>query len=221
MTATTINPDFLELIEASKLSLKDKFMQHVPRTWSEQALYKSIKSVIFDGIKDFYRPIIDPSLIYDKISYIKGTHPAVGKNYTWWKKNAKNLCPERNSRLGTTKEYTAFLGVLIKKMVDDGWKVEEAWHAVCNDSYELGHYWSYARENHCNFEPTGKREVCGFYDLANVRKILAGDKDTSGIFLASGCCNYRGDFFPIATLIRIDFTPSNLNSCVGWIVLER
>ena len=92
---------------------------------------------------------------------------------------------------------------------------------MCNNSYELGNYWNCTTDEHCNFESTGKREVCGFYDLANVRKILAGSNDQTGIFLASGCYNYRGDVFPIATLIRIEFTPGNLNSCVGWIVFEK
>ena len=211
----------IALIEASKLRLNDKFMQHIPRTWAEHALHNSIRTVIFEKIKDFYRPSIDPSLHSDRISYTKGLNPAVGKSYMWWKNNAKSLCLERNSRLGTTREYTAFLGVLIKSMVNAGWKVEDAWHAVCNNSCGLGNYWSNTQGDKCNFEPTGKRNVCGFYDLANVRKILASDKDQTGVFLASGCYNYSGDAFPIATLIRIEYSPINFNSCVGWIVFEK
>ena len=62
--------------------------------------------------------------------------------------------PERASRLGIKTEYIAFLGVLIKKLVDSGWKVDDAWDAVCNDSKKLGHYWNSENAMHVPEPPT-------------------------------------------------------------------
>lgn len=67
---------------------------------------------------------------------MEGQKPAVGKSYNSWIEIVKNSkwC------IGTKSQYIAFLGVLIKRIVDKGWTVDEAWKAVCSDSKKLGHY---------------------------------------------------------------------------------
>ena len=213
--------DFV-LIPASTLSLTDKFMHHTPKNEEEKVFKKILTQVIRSGVSDFYRPKLDPSFDGEgKICYQAGLKPAVGKSYNWWEKNAKDFWPERSSRLGTMSEYVVFLGVLIKKLVERGWSIGNAWNAVCNDSRKLGHYCNSEGALH-DFELTGSREICGFCDLANVYKILAVEnEEVDGFGIAGGVYNYFSNFNPLASL--------NLDYChgcgdydsVGWIVLEK
>ena len=209
----------LILIEAESLSWGDEFMDYLPQTkkegWAKDLIAEAIKS----HVKNFYRPNMDPSFTADGIGYVAGNKPAVGKSYAWWSDTAKKYDPSRNSRLGTRLEYGAFLGVLIKKLVEEGKSVEWAWNAVCNDSKELGHYWNSEDAKH-EFEPTGSRCICGFYDLANTYKILAEDEENGGFCFAGGaCCDGSGNY-PIACIRCSAFSYGDYDGSVGWIVLS-
>lgn len=208
------------LVEASKLSLDDEFMKYKPKTEREEKLKEQLTDAIKKGVKDFWAPKYDPSFNEDGtgICYVPGKKPAVGKSYNWWEKAAKKFCPERQSHLGLKSERVAFLGVLIKKVVESGWKVEEAWSAVCCDSKELGHYWNSKNAKQA-LENTGSRVVCGFFDLANTYKILAYDEEACGFWLAGG--NYYDDSgnFPLADLGRSNYRDSCHSNSVGWLVL--
>jgi len=206
-------------VPASSLSLTDNFMLHCPQSFREEAFKELLTKVIKSGVSDFYRPRLDPSFDRQgKICYQAGLKPAVGKSYDWWESYAKKFCPER-SRLGTVNEYVAFLGVLLKSLVDCGWEVVTAWNAVCKDSKNLGHYYNSVGALR-KFEPTGSREICGFCDLANTYKILAKDKEVGGFWLAGGFFNYFGDNSPIADLSLHDYHNFTSKYSVGWIVLE-
>ena len=217
----TIPEILMRRVEAESLSLDDEFMKYKPKTEQEEETKALIKEAIEKGVKNFYRPIMDPSFTKtgENIRYEKGRGPAVGKSYNWWKKVAEEYCPERNSRLGTRLEYAAFLGVLIKNLVAEGRSISWAWNAVCNDSKELGHYRN-SENAKCKFEPTGSRQICDYYDLANTYKILAEDNEAGGFWLAGGCYFNYSDNNPLAGL--------NLDSCrdcdyhysVGWLVLS-
>ena len=127
--------------------------------------------------------------------------------------------PERHSRLGTKSEYVAFLGVLIKKLVEDcKWSVAKAWHAVCNNSKELGHYGN-SEGAKPSFEDTGMREICGFFDLANTYKILAEDDSIGGFWLAGGRYSSNSNNRPLADLVQDSSRNVNCNNSVGWFVL--
>lgn len=215
------NPqDAFVFVEASKLSLKDEFMKYKPKTEREEKFKKQLTEAIKKGVKDFWRPRYDPSFNEDgtRICYVEGKKPAVGKSYNWWKRTAEAFCPEWQSQLGTKSEYVAFLGVLIKKLVESGWKVEEAWSAVCNDSRELGHYWNSQNAKHA-FEDTGSREICGFFDLANTYKILAEDEEARGFWLAGGDYCTSSNIYPLAYLARCNLQDFNHCDSVGWLVL--
>ena len=207
------------LVEASKLSLDDEFMKYKPQTNHEKAFKKLISEAIKSGLKDFYRPVLDPSFNDDMtgICYEFGKKPAVGKSYNWWVNTAKEFM--QNSRLGTRYEYVAFLGLLIKKLVESGWSISKSWRAVCTDSKKLGHYWNSSDAKHA-FEDTGSREVCGFYDLANTFKILAEDKETGGFWLAGGFCNFISGDYPLADLDLIFNRDGGSINSVGWLVLD-
>ena len=206
-------------IEAESISRDDEFMQYHPST--KRAAHKKalIAEAIDSHVKNFYRPIMDPSIIEDRIAYVGGQIPAVGKSYNWWFKAAKKYDPSHNSRLGTRLEYGAFLGVLIKKLVEEGNSIKWAWNAVCNDSEELGHYWDSENTKH-GFETTGSRCICGFYDLANTYKVLAEDVEAEGYWLASGCCHGYSSSYPLAEHSHNTFCDSQLDNSVGWIVLS-
>ena len=221
---TEVPDNVFVLVEASKLSLDDKFMKHNPTTAKEKEFKELLTKVIRKGIKDFYRPKYDPSFNGDGtgVTFKAGNKPAVGKSDKWWKKVAREFMPERHSRLGTKSEYVAFLGVLIKKLVEDEkWSVAKAWDAVCNNSKELGHYWNSEDAKH-RFEDTGMREICGFFDLANTFKILAEDEDdcTGGFWLAGGDCGDYSDLYPLADLNRRTHLDYDRNFSVGWFVLS-
>jgi len=222
MNASGINPELMILIEASKLGgPSDKFMQHEPRTWMEEHLKSSLQKVIKMGISDFYRPKFDPSLSEDgTICFKSGNTPAIGKSYVWWEEKAPKVDTQRGSRLGTVAEYTAFLGFLIKKLVESGWSVDDAWDAVCNDSSKLGHYWTSLDTKHF-LESTGSREVCGFYDLANTYKVLAIDKEPIGFWMAGGGYGDCGDACPLASMGLRHGRLANLYIAVGWIIFEK
>lgn len=217
---TEVKDDMFVLVEASKLSLNDEFMQYEPETGEEREFKLLLAKAIKSGLKDFKRPKCDPSFNEGGICYEYGKAPAVGKSYNWWNQVAKNFKPEYNSRLGTKTEYVAFLGVLIKQLVEEsGWSVKKAWDAVCNDSKELGHYWNSENAKH-DFESTGCREICDFYDLANCYKILAEDEEAGGFWLAGGDCNNFGFGSPLADLYHDYGQDYDYSFGVGWLVLD-
>ena len=127
------------------------------------------------------------------------------------------------SRLGSRMEYVAFLGVLIKILVAEGWDVETAWDAVCNDSSKLGHY-ATSEDAKNQLEPTGSRKIGEFYDLANTYKILAMDDEEiderKGFWLAGGAYNAKGKKIPIGYIGYYYYPDYCYEYGVGWIVFE-
>lgn len=221
-TAILCNGVELVLIEAESLSMKDKFMRYRPRTRMEVHTKSLIINAIEANVKNFYRPIMDPSLDNNRIVFIVGRKPAVGKYYNYWVDAAKKYAPALNSRLGTRLEYGAFLGVLIKQIVKSGKSVRRAWSLVCNDSKKLGHYHD-SKKGFYGFESTGSRCICGLYDLVNVRKILAKDTENGNFYSVGGSYECPGFFQPLATIRTIsnDACDKELRVCVGWIVFSQ
>lgn len=207
-------------VPASELRLDDEFLKYCPKTEKEKKFKKRVKNAIESGLKDFWRPVCDPSFDDKRgICFESGKKPAVGYSYSWWAKTAKEFKPEQGSRLGTETEYIAFLAVLIKELVNSGKSVEWAWNAVCNDSEELGNYWNSQNAKH-EFEDTGRREICGFFDLANTYKILADDED-GNICLAGLFCDYYGFYLPIAGLWYHKNPYTAIVYGCGWLVLTE
>lgn len=217
------------LVEASKLSLDDDFMKFKPMRRKTKKFKKELESVIKKGVNDFYRPRMDPAFLgggknlgFDaKISFEVGREPATEMMYSWWDKVAREFNPEHGSRLGTRSEYIAFLGVLIKILVEIGLPKTTAWNLVCNNSKKLGHYWNSKNAKHC-FELTGSRCICGFFDLANTYKLLAEDVDEGGFWLASGCYSSDSHNTPLSHLLHYSSRPDSFRvpRSVGWIICE-
>lgn len=218
--------DCFVLVEASKLSLDDEFMKHEPKTDPERIFKERVENAIKRGLKDFYRPKYDPSFSYrpKRLCYDSGKHPVVGGSYKWWAKVAKEVNPERNSRLGTETEYIAFLAVLIKKLVASGKSIERAWDNVCNSSYSLGNY-RRNFEDKAYLEMTGSNEICGVYDLSNTFKLFAADDNKDYNFcVAGGCylCDTANGIFALATMstYKCSYHKSTSELTTGWIVLD-
>jgi len=210
------------LVEASKLSLDDFFMQYIPKTRCEEAFKRRLTEVIEEGVKDFWRPKYDPSFIKDKagICFVSGNKPAMGKSYKWWDETAKKFWPEHGSRLGTKEEYVAFLGCLIKKLVEENGRFDyKVWDAICNDPLNLFPY--YDPDEKVSYELTGAKAICGFFDLANTYKILAKEKNDEGFWIAGGNYYVNADCDPLADLCHSYDVNKPNNISVGWLVLEK
>ena len=208
------------IVRASKLSLNDKFMQHKPNTDNQKKVFKFLVEIIKSGMSDFRRPAMDPSKDEDgNIVFEFGNQPVDNYSAKQWNKIAEMFMAEKNSRMGFERHYYAFLGVIINHLVNEqGYDVEDAWKAVCDDSRELGHYRN-SEDAQEDFEPTGNRKVSGFYDLGNTYKIIR--KDNGKGFLNAGGY-YCGDstIHPLASMHPIR-TPNLYCTCsVGWLIMD-
>lgn len=206
-------------IEASRLSLNDEFMQHVPETPAQQVVKDRLIQQISDGMKDFYKAWCDPSITRDgKIAFVEGKIPAIGKKYSWWLREADSVFPEFGSRLGTDKEYIAFVGVLLKELSWAPIFSGDPWRAICDDSTNLGHYWN-SKNFEGDYEKTGQRQILHFLDLANVFKVLKSSDGKPGFCIASGSFKDEGFKFPIASISH-RVRDCALEHGVGWIVFD-
>ena len=66
-------------------------------------------------------------------------------------------------------------------MVSDGLELIDVLIGEDDISME---FCDYSEDAKYNFEPTGSRIICGFYDLANTYKIFAEDEEAGGFWLA-------------------------------------
>ena len=207
------------IVRASTLSEEEIFLKHKTKSERQKKLKDLILKGIEVGLKDFRRPALDPSFEGERIVYKAGEEPAVYKSPNFWDEELKKIIPEKNSRMGTLLQCAAFLGLLIKYLIEEeGYEVAEAWKAVCDDSKKLGHYWNSDNAKHA-FEATGSRKVWDFYDLANTPKIVKDDSSKSGFTRIGGTCMCGGDFMPLADYIQpIDADRNFL--FVGWMVLD-
>lgn len=216
--------DTFILVEAEKLSLKDDFLSWEPKTSLQTKVKNSIIEAIKSGVKNFLRPKYDPSLADDgySIRFISGEKPNINMTYTWWVDAAKRYYPLRNSRLGTKNEYYAFIGVLMKKLMESGKTLEWVWKSLCDDSKELGNFWNSKNSQH-DIELTGSRCICDFCDLGNTSKFLAGDEDAPH-YRAGGTYYMDGNYKPLAKVdgcnLNFEVPKGYTILSVGWIVLS-
>lgn len=209
------------LVQASMLSIKDKVFQHEPKTKKQKKFKDDLIEAIETGVKDFYRPVMDPSIKDGKIIFKSGMLPAVRYSYDWWKDAAKNVETVMYSRLGIKNEYVAFLGCLMKELEINGMEIDEIWSMVCDDSTELGHYINSEGAKN-ELEKTGSRKVCKMlFDLANTLKIIQENptEKTEGFYIASGSFQNRGEVYPLADITHVYDKNTKFDKAVGWIVI--
>ena len=215
--------ELFPIVEVSKLSLFDDFLKHIPETKNQENFYNEVVEIINSKIEDFRVPIYDPSFERDplnvKITFVPDTIPAMNISPDVWKNIALKIIPNRHSRLGSRKQYIAFLAVLIKELINEKkYTVSEAWKMICDDSAVLGHYYNSWSAKH-GIEPTGCRKVVYWYDLANTSKILFDD-EKGKFLLAAGNFNIYSYRKPLYYFESIDHIFAAHNCCVGWIVTD-
>lgn len=213
--------EYFPVVKASTLSLEDEFLKHEPESDGQTKFKEMLTEAIKSGLSDFRAQRMDATLDeYDRIYYQKGKKPEFNKSANWWKKNAKKFMPEKESRLGTIKERIAFLGLLIKYLIEErGYIVSDAWKAVCDQSKDLGHYRD-SKDAKNKFEFTGSRQVGDWYDLANTSKIIINDDEASGFSLIGGDFYNYGEDYPLADVNSIYGSFVDYSYSTGWIVLS-
>lgn len=211
---------YFPIVKASTLSLKDDFLKHRPQTYNQKKFKQMLTAAIKSGLSDFRAQRMDASFDEEgNICFHAGMKPAVEKSANWWNKTAKEFLPEKESRLGTTKERIAFLGLLIKYLIEErGYTVSNAWEAVCDQSKDLGNYWD-SKDAKYGIEDTGSRQVGDWYDLANTYKIIVDD-EAGGFSLVGGRCVDNGNNCPLANVFSIYYPFGVYKGSVGWLVLS-
>lgn len=223
--------EMFPIVDIEKVSLEDSFMQYEPETERGKRVKASIIEAKRIGMKNFRIPAMDPSLDDDEetIIYSAGREPAIGKPPMWWYKNAPRYMPNKNSRMRDNREHDVVLGVmLIKYLVEEkGYKVADAWKAVCVDSKDLGHYTNSKNAKKLKFEKTGSRQIGKCFDLGNTVKIVIERGTTlgfaSGFVLCGGRYAHNGNYYPLASASSI-FCYYYSNECydgVGALVLDE
>ena len=212
------------IVDIEGISLEDEFMQYEPQTDNEKRVKASIIEAKKNGMRNFRIPSMDPSFDDDEetIIYCTGRKPAVGKSPIWWYKNAPKFMPSKNSRLKDDRQADIVLGVMrIKQLVEkEGYKVAEAWDAVCNDSKKLGHYWNSKNAKH-ELERTGSRQIGNCFDLGNTFKIVK-DSVFSDFMSVGGYYNQNSSTHPLAYMRR--YSENEYINCeyiVGELVLDE
>ena len=213
-------------IEISSLSLHDEFLKYEPVTDEEKKLKKRlIKAIRYNELKDFEIPNCDPTVLIKgkeikKILFEENKIPYVLGTCEWWRNQAK----KQGLRLGNEIEYIAFMGVLIKKLIGEGFSISDAWNAVCNDSSEIADVneeiipSSYRK--YTELKRTGRRCTCGFYDLGNTMKIIDDSQDQNFFWIAGTCL---WDFpSPICSMEVFGYKYLNqwIPGTVGWLVRD-
>ena len=210
--------EIFPIIDPSEL-IGHKLLKHEPKNRRQERLLDDIRKGIDLKLSAFRAPYMDPSEENGKIIFKHGNKPALGHSPVWWDETWKRFMPSKNSRSGTELHHAAFLGKLMKYLIDEkNYSVGNAWKAVCNDSRDLGHYWN-SKDAKYEFEPTGSRKVGLFCDLANTCKILK-KRGASGFLLAGGrYCNFS-EGCPLADMSTINNPSDNYYYSVGWLVLD-
>lgn len=212
---------YFPIAKVSTLSLKDEFLKHEPETEEQRKFKNSLISAIKSGLSDFRAQRMDACFDEEgNICFKAGMKPAVWKlSVKEWKRVAKEFLPEKESRLGTTKERIAFLGLLIKYLIEEkGYEVSDAWEAVCDQSKDLGHYWDSENAKH-DFEDTGSRQIGEWCDLGNTCKITEDD-EAGGFSLVGGSCCNGGNYYPLAVVDSVNYPGDVYDVSVGWLVLS-
>ena len=215
---------YFPIVKASTLSLEDEFLKHEPKTENQTRFKNALISAIKVGVSDFRAQRMDPS--FDELGNIcfkAGMEPAIGKlQEQEWKFAAKQFLPKKGSRLGTANERNAFLGLLIKYLIEEkGYTISDAWEAICDQSKDLGHYCDSENSND-EFECTGSRQIGKWYDLGNTFKITRVDEIRNSIYIFGGIYCKKGNDLPLVNAIysaewNCEFIHYN---AVGWIVLS-
>lgn len=220
---TTLTDDRLAKIDPRAEGFFDAVINVKTSDLRIKLFIKAIEEVKAANLEAFYKPIYDPSegLGEIPIIYQKGNKPAVGHSYEWWIEAASKMPTVEGKSWDVASEYHwyALLVDIINKKVTSGDK--DALIEVVNNSTTWGHYYNSEDSTEGeNFEPTGSRCVCGFYDLVNTYKILkCSNKKAGGFWRAGGDYSDGGYRRPLANLEHDTAVNRDDNYGVAMLVL--
>ena len=191
-------------VNVEALSLDDSFLRYVPQTNEGKFLKKNIKYAIITGMRNFRVPALAPSEDENGNIFFKiGEKPAYGHSAVYWDEKVQQMFPGFSTRMGMVREYCAFLGVVIKELIEEGYPVETVWEAVSNNSIKLGNYRNSFEGKQEEPMPTGSVKVGKWYDLANLYKYLKKDNG-KGFMRASGSFSNYSYNLPLAFIMDIN-----------------
>lgn len=217
----SLSDERLMMVNPMEAGFYDKVLNFESENNDIQKFVEAVREVQEVGVAPFYKPAMDPSLEGDKVVYAKGKKPAVGHSYNWWVKAVNAMPAVENRKWEICSEYQryVFLNFLINRAVENGWYVKKAIEAVVLNSKELGHYRN-SEGAKGYFEPTGSREIFGFYDLVNTCKMVSCTYG-EGFWIAGGNCNSNSDIYPLADLGHCNYVDNNYDFIVAELVLKK
>ena len=207
---------YFPIVKASELSLKDEFLQYEPETERQKVFMERLIQVIKSGISDFRAQKIAPS--FDEkgnITYKYGNAVATKQSPKWWYDKAKEFMPEKNSKLGTTDERIAFLGILLKELISGEKKlaVDEAWKAICDDNT----IFMDCIDTENGIVTTGNCEMGEWCDLIIACTITVEQEEELNFSLVGGSYLDKSPLADVYSEVPYD---KQLYTCTGWIVLS-
>lgn len=150
---------------------------------------EAVKEVKEQKIRNFYKPIYDPSDEKDAcFSYLKGKRPIVGHSYNWWMDKISQMTVIEGGlrwHIANEYEYYAFLVYLANKLVESGKSIEDVMQLIVKNSEGIGpkdYYTVDPRDGERirNIPDTGFKgevETCEFCDLLATDKLLTSSNN--------------------------------------------
>ena len=209
-----------QVVRVSSLSLTNKFMAYEPENATEEWIKMNIIEAINTKLPDFRTSIYAPSVDRNgNIAFVKGARPAVGYHANWWYDRIKVLISGMNPRLGNKLQYAAYMGILIRTLVEEeGYSVRDAWKAICDDSRVLIVDDGTERAKGV-FKNTGVKQIGKWCDLTICYKLLKRDI-APGLLLAGGSEIYKDSKFCLADFIMVFAFNGNFTNATAWIVTD-
>lgn len=113
--------------------------------------------------------------------------------------------------------------------------MENAWHMTCTNSIKMGNYTTSNGGRYLStreLDPTGSREICGFYDSDNTCKMLALNTiyeeesivhpdDVEEYWIGGGCFLSSSTESPLLSFKLSENPDEILWTAVGWGVLNK
>ena len=209
---------YFPIVKASELSLEDEFLRHNPETENQKVFKERLIQVIKSGISDFRAQKIAPSFdAKGNITYKYDHSVATKQSAKWWYDKAKEFIPERNSRLGTTDERIAFLGILLKELISEKkLAVDEAWRAICDDNSILEKYMD-CLDTENSIVTTGNGKIGVWCDLGIACTITVEQEKELKFSLVGGSYLNKCPLADVYSEVSYD---KQLYTCTGWLVLS-
>lgn len=216
---------YFPIVPASTITTNSSILQYKPQNMAQAQLKVDLQRIAKMGMPDFRAQAMDPYInAKGEVCYEEYCNAEIKKSAKDWDKELKNFLPQMNSRMGTKLQYSAFLGLLIKQLVEERqYNLKRAWYEVCNDSSKIANCWDSPRytTKYGVKEPSGSRKIGKWYDLGNTRKIVIAEQNMQYKYYSCGSNYATEGFIHPLTFSMILLTPSKPDyDSTGWCVMD-